>query len=140
MVGGEGERYLLKVVAKHADRYNLFFGSPDLMKRKISILRDYCNTIGRDANELQFSVVLPCIIGESENEVYQSLVRHKRNDKTLEQYLQYLVGGITIGIPEKIIKGLNEYIDVGISHFIMHFIELNMQTLKLFESEVISKI
>ena len=40
MVGGEGERYLLKVVAKHADRYNLFFGSPDLMKRKISILRD----------------------------------------------------------------------------------------------------
>jgi alkanesulfonate monooxygenase SsuD/methylene tetrahydromethanopterin reductase-like flavin-dependent oxidoreductase (luciferase family) len=110
------------------------------MKRKISILRDYCNTIGRDANELQFSVVLPCIIGESENEVYQSLVRHKRNDKTLEQYLQYLVGGITIGIPEKIIKGLNEYIDVGISHFIMHFIELNMQTLKLFESEVISKI
>jgi F420-dependent oxidoreductase-like protein len=140
MVGGEGERYLLKVVAKHADRYNLFFGSPDLMKRKISILRDYCNTIGRDANELQFSVVLPCIIGESEDEVYQNLVRHKRNDKTLEQYFQYLVGGITIGIPEKIIKGLNEYIDVGVSHFIIHFIELNMQTLKLFESEVISKI
>ena len=83
-VGGE---YILKVVAKHADRYNLFFGSPDLMKRKISILRDYCNTIGRDANELQFSVVLPCIIGDSEDEVYQSLVRHKRNDKTLEQYL-----------------------------------------------------
>ena len=25
MVGGSGERYLLKVVAKHADRYNLFF-------------------------------------------------------------------------------------------------------------------
>ena len=110
------------------------------MKRKISILSDYCNTIGRDANELQFSVVPPCIIGESEDEVYQSLVRHKRNDKTLEQYFQYLVGGITIGIPEKIIKGLNEYIDVGVSHFIIHFIELNMQTLKLFESEVISKI
>jgi alkanesulfonate monooxygenase SsuD/methylene tetrahydromethanopterin reductase-like flavin-dependent oxidoreductase (luciferase family) len=28
MVGGLGEKYLLKVVAKHADRYNLFFGSP----------------------------------------------------------------------------------------------------------------
>ena len=108
MVGGEGERYLLKV-AKHVERYNLFFGSPELMKRKISILRVYCNTIGRDTNELQFSVVLPCIIGESEDEVYQSLVRHKRNDKTLEEYLQYLVGGITIGIPEKIIKGWQKH-------------------------------
>jgi hypothetical protein len=80
------------------------------------------------------------LIGESEDEVYQGLVRHKRKDKTLEQYFQYLVGGITIGIPEKFIKGLNEYIDVGVSNFIIHFIELNMQTLKLFESEVISKI
>ncbi|HEX2406595.1 MAG TPA: LLM class flavin-dependent oxidoreductase, partial [Nitrososphaeraceae archaeon] len=37
MVGGSGGKYFLKVVAKHADRYNLFFGSPDEMKRKISI-------------------------------------------------------------------------------------------------------
>jgi hypothetical protein len=29
---------------------------------------------------------------------------------------------------------------VGVSHFIMHFIELNMHALNLFEAEVISKI
>jgi alkanesulfonate monooxygenase SsuD/methylene tetrahydromethanopterin reductase-like flavin-dependent oxidoreductase (luciferase family) len=34
MVGGSGEKYFLEVVAKHANRYNLFFGSPDEMKRK----------------------------------------------------------------------------------------------------------
>jgi F420-dependent oxidoreductase-like protein len=140
MVGGEGERYLLKTVAKHADRYNLFFGSPDQMKRKISILKEYCNSIGRDNNEIQYSVVLPCLIGESEDEVYQGLIKHKRKDKTLEQYLQYLAGGVATGIPERIIRGLNEYIDVGVTHFIMHFIVLNIQTLKLFESKVIDKI
>jgi alkanesulfonate monooxygenase SsuD/methylene tetrahydromethanopterin reductase-like flavin-dependent oxidoreductase (luciferase family) len=32
MVGGSGEKYLLKVVAKHAERYNIFFGSPDEKK------------------------------------------------------------------------------------------------------------
>jgi F420-dependent oxidoreductase-like protein len=140
MVGGEGERYLLKTVAKHADRYNLFFGSPDQMKRKISILKEYCNSIGRDNKEIQYSVVLPCLIGESEDEVYRSLTKHKRKDKTLEQYLQYLAGGVATGIPERIIRGLNEYIDVGVTHFIMHFIVLNIQTLKLFESKVIDKI
>jgi F420-dependent oxidoreductase-like protein len=140
MVGGEGERYLLKTVAKHADRYNLFFGSPDQMKRKISILKEYCNSIGRDNNDIQYSVVLPCLIGESEDEVCQSLIKHKRKDKTLEQYIQYLAGGLATGIPERIIRGLNEYIDVGVTHFIMHFIVLNIQTLKLFESKVIDKI
>ena len=140
MIGGSGEKYLLKVVAKHADRYNLFFGSPDQMKRKISILREYCDSIGRDDNEIQYSIVLPCLIGESEDEVYQTLIKHKRKDKTLEQYLQYLAGGITTGIPERIIKGLNEYIDVGVSHFIIHFMQLNTQTLKLFESKIINKI
>ena len=40
MVGGSGEKYLLKLVAKHANRYNLFFGSPEEMKRKISILKN----------------------------------------------------------------------------------------------------
>jgi alkanesulfonate monooxygenase SsuD/methylene tetrahydromethanopterin reductase-like flavin-dependent oxidoreductase (luciferase family) len=140
MIGGSGEKYLLKVVAKHADRYNLFFGSPDEMKRKISILKEYCNSIGRDHNEIQYSVILPCIVEESEEEIDQILSKYKRNDNTKEQLVQSLVDGIAIGTPEKIIKGLNEYVDIGVNHFIMHFKGLNNITLKLFHSKIISKI
>jgi F420-dependent oxidoreductase-like protein len=144
MVGGSGEKYLLKVVAKHADRYNLFFGAPGEMKRKISILMELCDYLGnrrtKDQNEIRYSVVLPCIIRESEEEVNQILMQYKRNDKTLEQYLQYLVGGITIGTPEKILKGINEYLDYGVRHFIFHFMGLDKITLKLFDSKVINKI
>jgi F420-dependent oxidoreductase-like protein len=139
MVGGSGEKYLLKVVAKHADRYNLFFGSSKEMKKKISILMEYCNSIGRHHNEIQYSVVLPCIIGESE-EIMDKILMQYKNDKTKEQLIQYLVGGIAIGTPEKIIKGLSEYVDIGVNHFIMHFKGLNNNTLKLFHSKIISKI
>src|SRR5919197_392850 len=101
MVGGSGEKYLLKVVAKHADRYNLFFGSPDEMKRKISLLKKYCNSIGRDyKKDIQYSVVLPCIIRESEDEVSKVLAQNKRNDKNIEQYTQYLVDSVMVGTPE----------------------------------------
>jgi F420-dependent oxidoreductase-like protein len=140
MVGGSGERYLLKVVAKHADRYNNFFGSPKELKKKIAVLKEHCNTIGRDYKQIQHSVVLPCIIIELEEDVNQILTRNKRNDKTIKEYLDYLVGGITIGIPEKIIKGLNEYIEIGVTHFILHFIGLNNSVLKLFKSKVVNKI
>lgn len=140
MVGGSGERYLLKVVAKHADRYNNFFGSPEELKKKIAVLKEHCNTFRRDYKEIQQSVVLPCIIAESEEDVKQILARYKRNDKTIEQYLDYLVCGIIIGMPEKIIKGLNEYTELGVTHFIIRFIGLNNSVLKLFKSKVVNKL
>ena len=140
MVGGSGEKYLLKVVAKHANRYNIFFGTPQEMKRKITILKDYCSKNGRDHNEIQYSVVLPCIITESGEDINQIVARYKRRDKTVEQYLDFLVGGITIGTPEKIINGLNQYIELGVSHFIIQFKDLNNSILKLFRSQIINKI
>jgi alkanesulfonate monooxygenase SsuD/methylene tetrahydromethanopterin reductase-like flavin-dependent oxidoreductase (luciferase family) len=93
-----------------------------------------------DHKQFQHSVVLPCIITESEEEINQILARYKRDDKTIKQYLDYLVGGITIGVPEKITKGLNEYIELGVTHFILHFIGLNNSVLKLFRSKVVNKL
>jgi F420-dependent oxidoreductase-like protein len=140
MVGGSGEKYLLKVVAKHANRYNIFFGTPHEMKRKITILKDHCSKIGRDHKEIQYSVVLPCIITESGEDIKQVAARYKRRDITVDQYLDFVAGGITIGTPEKIINGLNQYIELGVSHFIIQFKGLNNSMLKLFRSQIINKI
>jgi F420-dependent oxidoreductase-like protein len=145
MIGGSGEKYLLKVAAKHADRYNLFFGSPTEMKRKISILKEYCKFLessrgtGHHKN-IQYSVVLPCIVRDLEEEVYQIIKQYKRNDKTVDQYIKDLVGGITIGVPERIVKGIKEYLELGVTHFIFQFIGLDEKTLKLFHSKVIRKV
>src|SRR5206468_11251285 len=98
-------------------KYNNFFGSPKELKKKIAGLKEHCDTLGRDYKQLHHSVVLPCIITESQGGANKILARHRRNDKTIKEYLDYLVGGITIGIPEKIIKGLHEYIDIGVTHF-----------------------
>jgi hypothetical protein len=84
--------------------------------------------------------VLPCIITASGEDINQIVARYKRRDKTVEQYLDFLVGGITIGIPEKIINGLNQYIELGVNHFIIQFKGLNNSTLKLFRSQIINKI
>jgi len=137
MVGGSGERYLLKVVAKHADRYNLYYRPPKEMNTKISLLKEYCKSVKRDYKEIQYSIVLPCIIKDTEKEVNQVLEQYKRKDKTLEQYRQDLVGGITIGTPEKVLQGIKKYMDIGVTHYILHFIGLDETTLRLFETKVI---
>ena len=140
MVGGSGQKYLLKVVAKHANGYNLFFGTTKQMKRKITILKDHYINIGRDHKEIQSLVVLPCIITESEEDINQIVAKYKTKDNTVKQFLDHHVGGLTIGTPEKIIRGLNEYIELGVSHIVIHFKGLNNSVLELFKSQIFNKI
>ena len=64
MIGGSGEKYLLRVVAKHADRYNHPCGSVDLLKRKICKLKEHCARIGRNLKEIEYSILIACLIGE----------------------------------------------------------------------------
>ena len=64
----------------------------------------------------------------------------KKKIKALKQYIQSLDRGQTVGTPEKIIEGLNKYIDIGVTHFILHFIGLDEKALQLFDSKIIQKI
>jgi luciferase-like monooxygenase len=61
-------------------------------------------SVGRNYKEdIEYSVVLPCVISESEEEVNDVLIQHKREDKSIKEYSQYLVDGIMVGTPEKIL-------------------------------------
>jgi alkanesulfonate monooxygenase SsuD/methylene tetrahydromethanopterin reductase-like flavin-dependent oxidoreductase (luciferase family) len=48
MIGGDGERYLLPAVAKHADWWLTYASNPDTHRHKIEVLREQCQAIGRD--------------------------------------------------------------------------------------------
>jgi alkanesulfonate monooxygenase SsuD/methylene tetrahydromethanopterin reductase-like flavin-dependent oxidoreductase (luciferase family) len=48
MVGGAGERYLLRVVAEQADWWNYGFSDLATYAHKQSVLRAHCEAVGRD--------------------------------------------------------------------------------------------
>jgi F420-dependent oxidoreductase-like protein len=50
MIGGNGEKKTLRLVARYADACNLFLG-PD-MPRKLDVLRAHCDAEGRDYDEI----------------------------------------------------------------------------------------
>src|SRR6266702_3654867 len=47
MIGGGGERVTLRIVAKHADHWNVW-GGPKVLARKGAILDEHCAAVGRD--------------------------------------------------------------------------------------------
>jgi alkanesulfonate monooxygenase SsuD/methylene tetrahydromethanopterin reductase-like flavin-dependent oxidoreductase (luciferase family) len=48
LVAGGGEKYLLRVVAAHADWWLSYGDRPEVLRRKISVLEAHCADVGRD--------------------------------------------------------------------------------------------
>jgi len=51
LIGGGGERRMLRIVARYADMWNTW-GKPDLIARKSALLDDYCAELGRDPKSI----------------------------------------------------------------------------------------
>jgi len=63
LIGGAGEKKTLRLVAQYAQACNLF-ASPDLA-RKLEILREHCEAVGRDYDEIQKTVMFSIDPGEN---------------------------------------------------------------------------
>jgi alkanesulfonate monooxygenase SsuD/methylene tetrahydromethanopterin reductase-like flavin-dependent oxidoreductase (luciferase family) len=57
-IGGWGERVTLRLVAQHADGWNVAFVSPDDFRRKAALLDQYCERYGRDPRAVTRSVTV----------------------------------------------------------------------------------
>ena len=54
LIGGGGERKTLRIVAEHADIWHSF-SDVKTLERKLGVLRRWCETVGRDADEIEVS-------------------------------------------------------------------------------------
>jgi alkanesulfonate monooxygenase SsuD/methylene tetrahydromethanopterin reductase-like flavin-dependent oxidoreductase (luciferase family)/predicted kinase len=74
IVGGSGERRTLRLVARFADGCNLF-GEPDVVARKVAVLRQHCAEVGRDMSALDVSHLSTVLIGRDRDEVAAKIER-----------------------------------------------------------------
>jgi len=56
MIGGSGERYLLRAVAEHADWWLSYADRRDVQEHKLAVLADHCRDVGRDPASIRKAV------------------------------------------------------------------------------------
>jgi alkanesulfonate monooxygenase SsuD/methylene tetrahydromethanopterin reductase-like flavin-dependent oxidoreductase (luciferase family) len=69
MVGGHGEKYLLRVVAEHADWWNYGFRDLPLYAHKQEVLKAHCRETKRDYDRIAQVLRVGILIAETEREV-----------------------------------------------------------------------
>jgi F420-dependent oxidoreductase-like protein len=68
MIGGGGEKITLRIVAKHADRWNIW-GGPKTAARKGAILDEHCAAVGRDPKTITRAVIRALMITDKTSEI-----------------------------------------------------------------------
>ena len=126
-IGGSGEKVMLRIVAKHADRWNCPAGYRNF-EQKLDILKQHCRAVGRNIDEINISEQLLVCIGANENEVDEKW--------KIAQRLPFWRTGVK-GTPAQIIDRLRERIAKGITFFTIIFGDMNSnQSIELFGREV----
>ena len=69
MIGGHGEKYLLRAVARHADWWNYGFKDDALYTHKQEVLKAHCRDAKRDYDRIQQVIRVGILIAETEAEL-----------------------------------------------------------------------
>jgi alkanesulfonate monooxygenase SsuD/methylene tetrahydromethanopterin reductase-like flavin-dependent oxidoreductase (luciferase family) len=131
MVGGAGEKLLLRVVARHADWWNYVYTDLPTLVRKQDVLKAHCDSVGRDYGSIRQVVHVGILIGETEGEV-----ERLRRDPGVRP----LDAGVA-GTPEQVTAALLEIVRRGAQQLTVHVCDApRPDGTLLFAAEVMPKL
>lgn len=136
VIGGGGEKKTLRVVAKHADVWN-FFGSVEAIERKIRILGEHCDAVGRDLADIQLTLGALPVIRDSEAEARAFHETQLERNLITPENSVFIDGARWFGTVDDIVERLREYQSLGISGLIIEApVPYDTETMRLLAEEV----
>src|SRR5258706_2981501 len=111
LIAGNGEQVTLKLVAQYGDACNIH-GDPVTLKSKFAVLKEHCETMGRDYQSIHRTSGSYCIL-EDTDEQAQAKVPER---------VQALFGNAAlIGSPATIRERIAAYEDAGVQELLLRF-------------------
>ena len=116
MIGGSGEKKTLHTVAAYADMWNAA-GSADVLRHKIEVLRRHCDDVGREIDEIEFSVDCKPVIRdtrEAARRAWEAQMAHNRTP------MAHVLDddSFWVGTPEQVAATMIECRALGFNTFI----------------------
>jgi len=139
-IAGGGEKLTLKVTAQHADRYDWgYLPSLEQYKHKMAVLQKYCKAIGRDCEEIEKSCWPggQVFIASQRRELEKKLSQRKPRNISLGDFAKTNLAGT----PEQCLSSIQQYVDLGVTFFMLFFGDLpSTDGLRLFAETIIKTL
>jgi F420-dependent oxidoreductase-like protein len=133
LIGGSGEQVTLKLVAQYGDACNVN-GDLATIQRKFAVLKQHCENVGRDYENIHRTITGFCSIGETDEQAWAKV------PPALLSRVGSQINGMLIGSPDTIRKGLAELEAAGVQEVILSFFDiLHPYALRFFAREYIGQ-
>jgi len=158
-MGEANNPQMVSAIVKHADVFNSMPCSIEGFQEKIDIIYKECKQQGRDFSTMGFSLETQILIRETDEEIDKIFEGFEELESLNNSYDQDILDQLKatnpalgsykskknfeeeflIGTPEKIIEKINLFIDKGVSHFMLWFMDYpDQKGIKLFNDKIIS--
>jgi F420-dependent oxidoreductase-like protein len=120
LIGGGGERKLMRIAARHADIWNNLAVSQSQLAAKVEVLRRHCDEVQRDPASIEISQQCLVVIAADEAGARDALGKAGRI------YGGHMAGGGfeehgIWGTPEQVIERIDRHRRLGCTLFVMEF-------------------
>jgi F420-dependent oxidoreductase-like protein len=115
-IGGAGEKVTLKLVAQYGDACN-FNADVETVRHKLNVLREHCETVGRDYDSVLKTVEFYTILGDRKeiDRVVADTARRTGQDESFIRSWYPLSGDA-----ERVAQIIGEYAELGIEYFVVN--------------------
>ena len=135
-IGGGGEKVTLKLVAKYGDASNFPGLDPEAFRAKAAILRQHCETVGRDYDTIIKSTnIVAMLLDPTEVDQAEAITAPYRGDLSLEDARK----AAFIGTPSELIALCNQLQEAGAGYFIFYVpgVATDLRRLRMLAQEVL---
>lgn len=125
IVGGRGERRTLRVVAEHADEWNLTRVTVQEYGAKCRVLEEHCRAVGRDPATIRRSLMVPIVAGRTPAEVAARLERARAIFPRLpEDAAGWRSAGFLLGGIDEIRRDIERWEAAGMSRLMLQVLDM----------------
>jgi alkanesulfonate monooxygenase SsuD/methylene tetrahydromethanopterin reductase-like flavin-dependent oxidoreductase (luciferase family) len=138
LVGGSAKPGTAVPAVRFADEYNALFGTLDEVRQRKQLLDEACERGGRDPSTLRYSLMAPCVIGRTEQEVSESARRigarfGRRPEDVLERNREHG----PVGTIAQAVERLKQIEEIGYERVMLqHLVHDDLDTVALIGREL----
>jgi F420-dependent oxidoreductase-like protein len=120
LIGGNGEKRTLPLVARYADEWNAVFATADEVRRLNSVLDKLLEAVGRHPGEIRRSLMTGCVFGEGVDGVEKASQVY--GEVTLDELL---AAGFIIGMGPQVGEQLAQLAETNIDRVMLQWLDLD---------------
>ncbi len=119
LIGGNGPKKTLPMVAKYADEWNAVYLNLEMYKERKALLAGYLEEQGRPDNDMKYSMMTRVIYQPTQEKLSAYLNDNELDADALKER------GVIVGTAQEVVDQMSALVDAGLERFMLQWMDMD---------------